>query len=202
MTQVKVFLTGVSVAIAMMLLVAAPASADGHIAPDDMSIGAADAPLTIIEYASMTCSHCARFHTENLKKLKKEYIDTGKVRLVFREFPLDGMALRASMLARCAGEKRYFGLVDVMFRQQSKWASAEDPVAALGKLARLAGMSAQEIDACLADEKLMDRILQIRLDGNKKHDVNSTPSFLIGGTTYPGDREWSDWEDLLAKHLK
>ena len=115
-------------------------------AEGDMVVGSDDAPVTIIEYASMTCPHCADFHLNTYGKLKEAYIDTGKVRLVFREFPLDGLALQASMLARCAGPKRFFAFIDVLFTQQAGWARASDPMSALARIGRLGGVGAKKFE--------------------------------------------------------
>jgi len=155
-------------------------------ATGDMALGAADAPVTVIEYASMTCPHCARFHAETFPDLKSRYIDTGKVRFIYREFPLDEPALRASMLARCAGEKRFFGFIDVLFRQQDKWRGARDPIGALAKLGRVGGIGKQQFETCMNDQALGDSILATRLDGSQKFEIKSTPSFIIDGKTHAG----------------
>jgi protein-disulfide isomerase len=117
-------------------------------------IGDPNAPVTMIEYSSLTCPHCAAFHKETLPGLKERYIDTGKVRLVLRDFPLDETALKAAVIAHCAGPERYPTFVDVFFNQQESWARAGDPVAALKQLAKLGGLAETEIDACLADKSM------------------------------------------------
>lgn len=150
------------------------------------ALGVATAPVTIIEYSSLTCPHCAAFHTQTLPELTKRYIDTGKVRLVLRDFPLDETALKASVIAHCAGPERAPKFVQVFFTQQQSWARAADPVQALTQLARLGGLGEAEIKACLADKDLENAILQARLDGEQKYDIRSTPSFIIGGKTVPG----------------
>jgi len=199
MAQVKLVFAAIA---AFALFLAAPAGAAGlKPAQGDMVIGRADAPVTVIEYASMTCPHCATFHNKTFKALKEKYIDTGQVRMVFREFPLDGVALRASMLARCAGEDRFFGMIDVLFRQQAKWTRSNDPVGALVRLARMGGLSQGDIEACLADEALMDSILTTRLEGHNQYKVESTPSFVIEGKTYAGGMTMDDWDAILAKYL-
>lgn len=144
-------------------------------------LGDPAAPVTIIEYASLTCPHCAAFHRETLPVLKERYIDTGKARLVFRDFPLDRAALAAAALAHCAGDARYFKFLDAMFANQQSWARASDPVAALRQLTRLGGLSDAEAEACLADQGLQDAILQTRLDGEREFGVNSTPTILVNG---------------------
>jgi protein-disulfide isomerase len=149
-------------------------------------LGNADAPVTIIEYASLTCPHCATFHTDTLPALKQQYIDTGKAKLAFRDFPLDQVALQAAVLAHCAGEQRYFAFLDAMFANQATWARASDPVAALKQLARLGGLSEADADACLTDQSLQDAVLQVRLEGEQKFDVNSTPTLIVDGKKVAG----------------
>jgi protein-disulfide isomerase len=181
----------------------APARAgDAVYARGDMALGAKDAPVTIIEYASMTCPHCANFHMGPFKELKTKYIDTGKVRMIFREFPFDPLALQASMLARCAGEKRYFGMLNVLFKSQTKWARAANPQEALAKIARLAGFTEARFTACMTNQGLADMILQSRLTGSKEFDVDSTPSFIVNGVKTSGNMTIGKWDALLATYLK
>lgn len=157
-----------------------------EVGEDDFVLGKAEAPITIVEYASLTCSHCADFHTQVLPDLKKDFIETGKVRLVFRDFPLDRIALAGSMIAQCAGRDRYFGFLDVMFRGQSQWTRASNPGEALAQIARLGGMSQAEFDACLKNEELQKAILQKQIDGGNKYKVSSTPTLIINGRKYSG----------------
>jgi protein-disulfide isomerase len=175
---------------------AAPAPADL-----DMAIGQDDAPITIIEYSSLSCSHCAKFHEETLPMLQKKYIDTGKVRLIFREFPLERTAFWASIIARCAGEKRYFAFVNVFFKKQQSWYAAEDPFQSLLQIARLGGLSANAVKACTDDDALGDGILKTRLDGEQKHEVSSTPSFVIDGKTYRGALTMEQLEEIITPLL-
>ena len=154
---------------------------------DDKVLGRADAPVTIVEYASFTCSHCARFHADILPGLKQAYIDTGKARLVFRDFPLDRVAFAASVVARCSAGSRYFGFVDLLFKEQPRWVGAKNPVDSLGGLAMLAGMSKKKVDACLKDEKIQKAVLQQRLTGSQKYKVNATPTLIVNGAKYGGD---------------
>ncbi len=161
------------------------------------AIGDPNAPVTIVEYASLSCPHCATFHTEVLPALKERYIDTGKVRLVFRDFPLEENAFTAATLAHCAGPERQGRFIDVYFRQQQSWAGARDPQAAIRQLAKLGGMSDQQIEACLGDKAAQDAVLQSRLEGQQKHGVRSTPSFVIGGKTYAGSRTVEEFAELI-----
>lgn len=154
----------------------------------DPAIGDPAAPVTIIEYSSLTCPHCAAFHAKILPELKQRYIDTGKVRLVLRDFPLDATALKAAIVAHCAGPERQPQFVEVFFAQQQNWARAADPVQALKQLAKLGGLGEAQIDACLADKELENAILQARLDGEQKYKINSTPSFIIDGKTVAGEQ--------------
>lgn len=170
---------------------------------DDFILGQKNAPVTIIEYASLTCPHCAQFHNDVLPKLKKEFVETGKVRLIYRDFPLDRYALNASMLARCAGPDRYFAFLDVLFKSQSNWTRAEDPGEALSRLARLGGMQPNEIDACLQDKALQDEVLNQRLDASQRLQVRATPTLIINGSVYSGglpfDRLKAVIESMLTK---
>jgi len=166
----------------------------------DMIMGDAKAPVTVIEYASMTCSHCAHFAEKTFPEFKKRYIDTGKVRYIFREFPLDQLAAAAFMLARCAGETdsaKYFTLVDTMFKQQRTWA-VEKPLPPLLAMAKQAGFTQATFDACLQNQKLLDGIEQVRNRGAEKFKVQSTPSFFINGTLFAGALSI----DEMAKHIE
>lgn len=145
----------------------------------ERTLGAADAPVTMVEYSSFTCPHCAHFHIDTLPKIKETFVDTGKVRLIFRDFPLDRFALSASMLARCANPDRYFSFVGVLFREQSTWIDPDHPVEALRKIARRGGLSDERFDACMENQALQDGILQLRLEANKRYEVDVTPSFVF-----------------------
>ena len=152
----------------------------------EMSMGPDNAPVTMIEYSSLGCPHCAAFHRDTLPKIKKEYIDTGKVRLVYRDFPLDQLAMAGSVLARCAGRERYFAFLDVLFRDQALWAQSQDPIQALSQIARLGGIGKEKFQSCLRNKKLQESILKQRLDGNQKYQVNSTPTLIINGKKFSG----------------
>ncbi|PZO74726.1 MAG: disulfide bond formation protein DsbA [Mesorhizobium amorphae] len=151
----------------------------------DKVLGEANAPVTIVEYASMTCPHCAHFHETTLPTIKANYIDTGKARLILREFAFDPRAEAGFMLARCSNE-RYFPMVDVLFKQQQTWAGAQDARDALLQISRLAGFSQQSFEACLTDQALLDQIRGVKDRGAGEFGVDSTPTFFINGTMYKG----------------
>ncbi|TKT81165.1 DsbA family protein [Aquamicrobium sp. LC103] len=151
----------------------------------DQVLGEADAPVTIVEYASMTCGHCASFHKNTLPTIKEKYIDTGKARLILREFPFDPRAEAGFMLARCA-EDKYFAMTDVLFDQQQNWAPVEDARTALLQIARLAGFSQESFEACLTNQKLLDDVRAVRTRGANEFGVDATPTFFINGNKYAG----------------
>ena len=151
----------------------------------ERQLGKDDAKVTIVEYASMTCPHCAHFHETTLPELKTKYIDTGKVRLIFREFPFDPRAEAGFMLARCAGDN-YFPMVDVLFKQQQNWAVAENVKDAMFQLSKLAGFTQESFNACLTDQKLLDQVRSVQKRGADEFKVDSTPTFFINGQTYKG----------------
>ena len=151
----------------------------------DKVLGKDDAPVTIVEYASMTCSHCAHFANTTFPELKTKYIDTGKARLIFREFPFDPRAEAGFMLARCADDN-YFAMVDLLFKQQESWAGVQDAKAALLQIAKLAGFSQESFEACLTDQKLLDDVRAVQRRGSQDFGVDSTPTFFINGNMYKG----------------
>ncbi|MGB3388818.1 MAG: DsbA family protein [Pseudaminobacter sp.] len=151
----------------------------------DKVLGKDDAPVTIVEYASMTCSHCAHFHETTFPGLKEKYIDTGKARLVFREFPFDPRAEAGFMLARCSNDN-YFAMVDVLFKQQESWAGVQDAKSALFQISKLAGFSQESFEACLTDQKLLDDVRAVQRRGAQDFGIDSTPTFFINGNTYKG----------------
>ncbi|SDP12327.1 DsbA family protein [Phyllobacterium sp. OV277] len=152
----------------------------------DIVLGKAEAPVTIIEYASMTCPHCAHFTVATLPTIKEKYIDTGKAKLILREFPFDPRAAAAFMLARCAPEDRYYPLVDVLFKQQEQWAASANAVEPLLQISKLAGFTQESFNACLTNQKLLDDVNASRDRGAKDFGVNATPTFFINGTKYAG----------------
>ncbi len=147
----------------------------------DMFVGPADAPVTIVEYASMTCPHCAAFHSGTYRQLKENHLDTGAAKLIFREFPLDDLALFAAMILRCADDAKFFPLLDVLFEQQSAWSAAEDQVDALFGIARQAGFTEESFNACAADEDLARAIRDQREKASGEFGVSGTPAFFVNG---------------------
>jgi protein-disulfide isomerase len=180
---------------------AAPTSADNLLAvqPSDRVLGSPGAPITIIEYGSLTCPHCAHFATNVLPQLKKQWIDTGKAKLVFRDFPLDQLALRAEMIARCAPPSRYYGLIDLMFANQPKWVLAKDWHDALGRLVAVGGIGKSEFNACLANKQVEDAVAQSRLTAAQQLGVDATPTFFINGKKFEGEPTVAGFDRLLSQ---
>src|SRR5246500_4913893 len=165
---------------------------------DDRILGNPDAPITIIEYASLTCPHCAHFANDVLPELKKKWIDSGKVKLVLRDYPLDEPALRAAMIARCAPPDRYYAYIDTFFGAQEKWVTARDYRDALARLVKLGGMSKDEFDNCLKNTALENKIVEGRLIASEQLDGNSTPPFFINGTKFAGAPTVEDFDKVLS----
>ena len=179
-----------------------PVACFGALAEDgahDMILGDPDAPIEIIEYASMTCSHCAGFHADTLPDLKKHYIDTGRARLVFREYPLDHLALAVSALARCGGKDRFFGFIDVLFRTQEQWIQAEDPIEELRTIVRAGGRDPALVDSCIDDETTVRLILEGMMEAQSTHNVRSTPTLVISGTVVAGNPGFAALDEMLQE---
>jgi protein-disulfide isomerase len=151
----------------------------------DKQLGKDDAKVTIVEYASMTCPHCAHFAATTFPELKTKYIDTGKARYILREFPFDPSAEAGFMLARCAKDN-YFPMVDVLFKQQSNWVGVANTKDALLQISKLAGFTQESFEACLTDQKLLDDVRSVQKRGADEFKVDSTPTFFINGKTYKG----------------
>jgi protein-disulfide isomerase len=166
----------------------------------DRQLGPDNAPVTIIEYASMTCPHCANFHKTVLPELKKRYIDSGKVRLIFRVFALNPLVAGAIMLARCLDKDKYFPFVDVLFQQQDKWV-VQKPIEPLLAIAKQAGFSKESFDACLKNQKLLDNIESQRNRASEKFGVNSTPTLFINGKIMRGAGSLEEVEKEIKSYL-
>lgn len=192
-------------AFVFIVLLALPVTASGIASPEEALKekfhGKADAPVTIIEYASLGCPHCAAFHAQTFPLLKKDYVDTGKVKFIYRDFPLGTPAFAASMVARCAGHTRYFGMVDMLFKSQAQWSRAENPLVELQKVARFGGMAPADVEACLRSKEIQDGIRKAAQEGQDL-GVNSTPSFVIGGKVHAGNMTYEDFKKLIDAALK
>ncbi len=165
--------------------------------PDgDVVLGSDKAPVTIIEYASMTCPHCAHFSETTFPELQKRYIDTGKVRFIFREFPLDALAAAGFMLARCAGNDKFMPVIETLFAKQRDW-MVEKPIEPLRAIAKQFGFTQETFDACLANQKVLDGIQDVRDRAAEKLGVNSTPTFFVNGKRLTGDQSI----EALAKEI-
>ena len=168
----------------------------------DIALGSSDAPVTIIEYASMTCTHCAAFYATTFPELKSKYIDTGKVRFILREFPLDPLAAAGFMLARCAGDDKRNAIIDLLFAQQKNWAFTDKPVEALASLLRQTGMSQSSFEACLKNQDLYNKIAKVHDDAAEKFGINATPTFFINGKRENGEIPTDALEKLIDPLLK
>lgn len=193
---VAVLGTLILVTMAVAGLRAEPISTEDALA--DKVMGEADAPIEIIAYESMTCPHCASFHQSTWRDIKEKYIDTGKARFILRDFPFDAVGLRAAMMARCIGDKRYYGVVEILFKSQAQWARAEDPMQALAGIGRLAGLSEADFDVCMGNQALMDGILVGRQTAEREFDVSSTPTFIINGTKVIGAQPFEAFDKVMA----
>ena len=168
---------------------------------DERSLGRADAPVTAIEYFSLTCSHCGAFHRDTWPRVKRELVETGRVRMVFRDFPLDEISLRAHAVARSFPADRYEPFVSALFATQDRWAYARgvDHKAEIGKIAALAGMSADTFNAAWADDALARAILEARQKGEAEHQVSATPTFIIGAQKLPGAISFERFEAAVRE---
>jgi protein-disulfide isomerase len=178
---------------------------DSDLAPagplGDQVLGADNAPVTIVEYASMTCPHCAQFQAKTFPKLKERYIDTGKVRFIFREFPLDPLAAGAFMLARCADKDKYFAVIDLLFGTQRDWV-VPNPLQPLLNVAKQAGYTEETFNACLKNQQVLDGIQNVRDRGAKVLNIESTPTFFVNGKRVVGDVSIEDLEKEMKPYLK
>jgi len=167
----------------------------------EQEIGSPTAPVTIIEYASMTCPHCAQFHEQVYPELKKAYIDTGKVRLIFREFPLDPLSAAGFMLARCSDKDKYFPMIETLFAQQKDWV-VQKPLQPLLAIAKQAGFTQESFDACLANQKVLDGIEEVRARAAQKFQVTSTPTFFVNGKMLRGSPTLEELTKQIEANLK
>ncbi len=170
----------------------------------DMALGPANAPVTITEFASMTCPHCAAFNEAVFPKIKSEYIDTGKIRYVFREFPLDIKAAAGSMLARCIAKDdsgKYFAVIDMLFKQQNDWV-LKNTTETLIRIGKQAGLSQQAIEDCLKDQALLDKIAADQKYASEVLKIDSTPTFFINGEKIKGETSFEEFDKKIKSLLK
>ncbi|MFT6558789.1 MAG: protein-disulfide isomerase [Sneathiella sp.] len=165
---------------------------------NDNVLGDPKAPISIVEYASLTCPHCADFHVNALKNIEEDYINSGKAFLIYRDFPLDRYAFQASVLAHAAGKDRFFAVLKILFEKQAEWTAASDITAALTKIGNMVGISKATFEKNLADEKLGESILTDRMVGANEYGVSSTPTLFINGEKYEGSREYEVLGPYLA----
>lgn len=168
--------------------------------PGDRILGDRAAPVTILEYSSLTCPHCAAFHRDTLPKIKETWIAEGKAKLVYRHFPLDGVALRAAAVANCIEGERFFSFLDVLFKSQKRWAKSKDPMKAIGQIARLAGLSGDKFESCANDQAEMDKILAVAQEAKVIYGIASTPTLIINGRKIEGARSY-DYISRIVKEV-
>ena len=200
------FIPGLAVVAVLLAPVLFPWPAAAGIAAiedamSEMALGSPDAPVTMIEYSSLGCPHCAAFHRDTLPRIKKEYIDTGKLRLVYRDFPLGTPALAASMIARCAGPKKFFAFIEMLFRSQAQWSRSDNPLEALTQVSRFGGLTEADVKACLKYQPLLESIRKGAEAAQEKYQVNSTPTFLIGGGMISGAQPFETFKKAIDKAL-
>ncbi len=168
----------------------------------DIAQGSASAPVTIVEYASMTCSHCAAFHERVWPELKAKYVDSGRVKFILREFPLDPRATAAFMLARCAGPGKRDRMVDLLFDRQSSWAFVDNPAQPLLDIAMQFGMSQPDFETCLKNQTLYDQILQVRARAADVFKIDATPTFFVDGRKIAGEMSITELDKILGSTVK
>ena len=193
--------TLVTTAAAVLFSLSMATAQEGNIA--DMVQGSPDAKVEIIEYASYTCPHCASFHAGPYKDLKKDYVDTGKVKFVFREVYFDRFGLWASMIARCAGPDRFFGMTDLIYKEQSLWSRAGDPAAIVAELRKIGlkgGQDNDTLDACLEDADNAKALVAWYQENAERDNIRSTPSFLINGEPY-SNMNYVDFSAIIDEKL-
>jgi len=180
---------------------AAPKPASSGPQYREFVLGDAKAPVTVIEYASLTCSHCAHFHQTVYPDIKKNYIDTGKIRFVFRDYPLDGLGTAAAVLARCAPGDRGMKMVDIIFKNQDTWVRSEKPLEPLKGYAQLAGMNAADVEACLKNEDIIKSVREVQNTATTLYKIQSTPTFFVDDEKVDGDRGYEFMANLIDKKV-
>lgn len=169
----------------------------------DVALGPPEAKVTVVEYASMTCGHCSKFHADVFPKIKEKYVDTGKVRFIMREFPLDNLAAAASMLARCAPGEKIYPMIEMLFKTQSEWAYVQgNPVPKLFEIAKQAGFTQETFDKCLTNQKLLDQVNAQRARAADQFGVSATPTFYINGKKLQGAPTIESFDAMIEPLLK
>lgn len=169
---------------------------------EEIALGADDAPVTVVEYFSMTCGHCANFHNTTFKHLEETYIKDGKMRFVLREFPLDPLAAAGAMLTRCAPNNNQLPMLDLLLEKQREWAFAQNPVAELTKLSKQVGFTQASFRECLTNQKLLDDITAVRERGSNEFGINSTPTFFVNGEKHIGALSVEEFDKIMEPLLK
>ena len=202
--MIRTLLTACTIAIASLPGAALSQSEKGDPSSiEEMVLGNADATLEVVEYASYTCPHCASFHRSAFKDIKKNYIDTGKIRFVYREVYFDRFGLWASMIARCGGKDRFFGISDMIYETQAEWTMDREPTAVVENLRRIglsAGLSNDELDACLSDAGKAESLVAWFRENAEADGIQSTPSFIIDGDSY-SNMSYDDFAKILDEKL-
>ena len=203
-SKLRILLLGIASFVVLLMPLVGPAPGAAEPLPTnealaDRILGDPQAPITIIEYSSLTCPHCADFHRDTLPRLKEEYLDTGKAKLIFRDYPTQpaDRAIAAAMLARCARPERYFGFLEMLFRSQVAWRDSADPIAALAQVGLLGGLTRADFDTCLANRELFEGIRQIQSDGRAEFGIQSTPTFIIEGEMIEGAESYEKFDEIL-----
>jgi protein-disulfide isomerase len=168
----------------------------------EISMGSTKAPVVVINYSSFTCTHCANFHTDVLPEIDKEYIKPGKVRIIFRDYPGDQLSVQAHQLAWCRGELKYLNFSKAFYSSQDKWLTEKDPIKALKKLSLKNGLTEEQIEACLKNQELLDKILQVRIDGQKKYKITATPTIIINAKIYPRTLTFKEFQEAVDPLLE
>ena len=199
---------GLAAAFCLAVLAGHPASVSAQAANEkstdlvDAVIGRADAPVTIIEYSSLGCPHCADVHSLVLPRVKKQYIDTGKVRWIVRDFPLGQLALAGAVIARCAGPEGHLPFLEVLFKTQDSWMTGKDPIVSLEKMAKQAGIDKARFESCFEDDALIEKVIARARDVQQKDGVSATPTFFINGEKVVGSLPFEEFSKVIERHLK
>ena len=169
---------------------------------ESKSFGDENAKVKIVEFASLTCGHCAKFHNEVMPILKEKYIEKGLIHFTYKDFPLDKFALKASMIARCAGNEKFFKFLDVFYKKLKDWTRTKDPFKSLLKIAKFGGLKDEELKVCIGNKSIEDGILKQRLNSSKKYDIKATPTLYLNGEKYNGDLTIEALESKIKSMLK